>query len=343
MTAMPNTRNSDLDRPAGRRVAIVDRPAGHSLVELLLALTVSLVIIAGAVGLYARARDLQRAGDAHARLQEVARLALATLEADLRMAGFQGLAPAGTIVTLDPALLFPAKCGGTGWLLPTAGYVDGSNNRYLAAPGCAAGSGGAQPGSDVLVLRRASAERIVFTSSNVPGADRDRVLLLSTRAAASLFLPQALSGGVPGGLAAAALTGPAPNTEVRAWQVHAYYVSRGSSVDADVPALRRKSLTGGPNIGDEEIAVGIEDLQFRIGADTDHDASVDSYFEPGALPAGAVPLCVRLWLRLRSVERDNPLGGSAASSYADRAWPAADDGYSRLLVDKTILLRNTAR
>jgi type IV pilus assembly protein PilW len=340
---MHAAQDTGLHRGVGRRTAIADRPAGHSLVELLLALTVSLVIIAGAVGLYARARDLQRAIDAHARLQEVARLTLATLEADLRMAGFQGLAPTGTAVTLDPALSVPAKCGGTGWLPPTAGYVDGSNNQYLTAASCAAVSGGAQPGSDVLVLRRASAERIVFTSSSVPSADRDRVLLLSTRDAGTLFLPQALGGSVPGSLAAAALTGPAPDTEVRTWRVHAYYVSSGSSVGADVPALRRKSLTGGPNIGDEEIAVGVEDLQFRIGADTNHDASVDSYFEPGALPAGAAPLCVRLWLRLRSVERDNPLGGSASSSYADRHWPAVDDGYSRLLVDRTILLRNAAR
>jgi type IV pilus assembly protein PilW len=328
---------------AARGAAIASRPVGHSLVELLLTLTISLVVIAGAVSLYARARDLQRASDAHARLQEIARLALAALEADLRMAGFQGLAHSGTPVTLDAPLVFPAKCGGIEWLVPAAGYVAGSNNHYLAAANCAAGTGGAQPGSDVLVLRRASAARIVFTSSTVPSADRDRVLLLSTRNTARIFLPQALGGGVPGGLAATALTGPAPNTEVRAWQVHAYYVSNGSSVGADVPALRRKSLTGGPNIGDEEIAVGVEDLQFRIGADTDHDASVDSYFEPGVLPEGAVPLCVRLWLRLRSVERDNPLGGSAASSYADREWPAVDDGYSRLLVDKTVLLRNAVR
>jgi type IV pilus assembly protein PilW len=343
MTAMHAACSTDPHCHAARRVAITDRPFGHSLVELLLTLTISLVVIAGAVSLYGRARDLQRASDAHARLQEVARLALAALETDLRMAGFHGLSPSGTPVTLDPALTFPAKCGGIGWLAPTGGHVEGSNNRYLTAASCAAGTGGAQPGSDVLVLRRASAERIVFTTSNVPSADRDRVLLLSTRNAGTLFLPQALGGGVPGGLAAAALTGPAPNTEVRAWQVHAYYVSSGSSVGADVPALRRKSLTGGPNIGDEEIAVGVEDLQFRVGADTDHDASVDSYFEPGELPEGAVPLCVRVWLRLRSVERDNPLGGSAASSYADREWPAVDDGYSRLLVDKTVLLRNAVR
>jgi type IV pilus assembly protein PilW len=326
-----------------RQGAAVCRPAGHSLIELLLALAISVAVVAWAVTLYARSRDLQRAADAHARLQEVARHSLAVIEADLRMAGFRGLATAEVPITLDPALVFPAKCGGLDWLAPPGGHVDGSNNRYLAVPNCAAAAGGPQPGADVLVVRRASAERIVLSSATVPAPDRDRVLLLSTRNAGSIFLAQTVGGGVPAGYPATALTGSAPEAEVRAWMVNAYYVSGGSSVGAEVPALRRKSLTGGPNIGDEELAVGIEDLQFRVGADTDDDASVDSYFEPEALPAGAVPLCVRLWLRLRSVERDNPPGGSAASSYADRHWPAADDGYSRMLVSKTILLRNAAR
>jgi type IV pilus assembly protein PilW len=326
-----------------RPCAAACRPAGHSLIELLLALAISVAVVAGAVTLYARSRDLQRAADAHARLQEVARHSLAVIEADLRMAGFRGLATAEVPITLDPAIAFPAKCGGVDWLAPPAPPVDGSNNQYLAAPDCAAASGGAQSGSDVLVVRRTSTERIELSSSNVPGPDRDRALLLSTRNAGAIFLPQTLGGGVPAGYPATALTGPAPDVEVRAWLVNAYYVSAGSSVGADVPALRRKSLAGGPSIADEEIAVGIEDLQFRVGADTDDDASVDSYFEPEALPAGAVPLCVRLWLRLRPVERDNPPGGSAASSYADRQWPAVDDGYSRMLVSKTILLRNAAR
>jgi type II secretory pathway pseudopilin PulG len=319
------------------------RTAGHSLVELLLALAIIVAAVAGAVTLYARGRDLQRASDAHQRLQEVARLALAVIETDLRMAGFRGLLPEDAPVTLDAALSFPAKCGGLNWLAPAAGEVDGSNNRYLTAANCAAIAGGAQPGADVLVVRRASADRIVLTSASVPSAERDRVLLVSSRSDGALFLPQTLGGGVPTGFPAVTLTGPAPDTEVRAWRVNAYYVSSGSSAGADVPALRRKSLTGGPGIGDEEIAVGIEDLQFRLGVDTDADSNVDSYFEPATLPAGAVPLCARVWLRLRSVERDNPPGGSAASSYADRHWPAVDDGYSRILASKTVLLRNIAR
>jgi hypothetical protein len=49
---------------------------------------------------------------------------------------------------------------------------------------------------------------------------------------------------------------------------------------------------------------------------------------------------VQLWLRLRSVERSGAAAAFAASNYADRTWPASNDGYARMLVTKTIHVRN---
>ena len=114
--------------------------------------------------------------------------------------------------------------------------------------------------------------------------------------------------------------------------------SRASS--RSIPALRRKLLTGGPGISDEEIAPGVEDLQFRVGADVDGDGAIDSYFEPEAVPAGARAVCVQLWLRMRSVERSGAAAAFGATSYADRTWPASNDGFARMLVTKTIHVRN---
>jgi hypothetical protein len=130
-------------------------------------------------------------------------------------------------------------------------------------------------------------------------------------------------------------------SELRSLLVHAYYISVDSSVGAAVPALRRKALIGGPGVGDEEIGTGVEDLQFRIGADVDGDGSLDSFFDPGALPADATPLCIRLWLRVRGVERSGATAAAAGASYADRNWPPVDDGYDRMLVTKTIQIRNS--
>lgn len=311
------------------------RQLGVSLVESMVALAIAVLLLAGTLFALSKARAAQRSFDARARMQETAWQALALLEADLRMAGYRGLASAAAD---DASLTFPAKCGGLPWVAAAARPVQGDNGVGLTQPDCAASGGGFQSGSDALVVRRASAEAVSLAGTKVPAAMRDRVLLASRYDAAALFVADAATGVLPAGFDTA--TDPTDPVEVREWLVNAYYVSRGSSVGARVPALRRKTLQVGPNVGDEEIAAGVEDLQVTIGADVDADGTLDAHFAPGAVPAGAHAVCVRVWLRVVALERDNPPGGTPSSSYADRAWPAVDDGRSRLLLSKTVFLRN---
>jgi type IV pilus assembly protein PilW len=319
-------------------------PAGHAgagLVEVLVALALGLFLVAVALALHSRAGSAMRAIDVHARMHETARHALAVIETDVRMAGYWGLAHAPQNVTPHPSFAFPARCGGTGWITNVARPLDGTNNRYLTVSNCAAGGGGARPGADVLVVRRASARPIALTSTTVPSAVRDEVLLFSTRERAEIFVAQATGNAIPTGFPATAPPGlPAPS-ELRRMLVHAYYVSADSSVGPGIPALRRKLLIGGPTVSDEEIATGVEDLQFRIGADVDGDGTLDGYFEPESVPVTAQPVCLRVWLRVRGIERSGAAAANAASTYADRSWPATSDGFDRLLVTRTVSLRNS--
>jgi type IV pilus assembly protein PilW len=314
---------------------------GFSLVEILLALAISLLLVAGSVTLLAKARNLQRAADTHARMQETARHALSVIEADLRMAGYWGPAHRPERMTTNPALAFPDRCGGISWVTSIAQAVDGTNNRYLGVSNCAASAGGAVAGADVLVIRRASARQLSLATTTVPATARDRVLVVSSLAKGQLFVPRTLGNQVPAGFDVSSVAGEPPPAEVRSLVVHAYYVSVDSGAGRNFPALRRKVLISGPGVSDEEIAAGVEDLQFRIGLDVDRDARVDTYAEPGPLPIGAVPVTVQVWLRLRSQERDGTRGSSPAVIYADRVWPATTDGYDRIHVTKTIHLRNT--
>ncbi len=84
------------------------------------------------------------------------------------------------------------------------------------------------------------------------------------------------------------------------------------------PRCGARQLVGGPNVSDEEIGTGVEDLQFRIGADVDGDGALDSFFDPGTLPvAGAA--CLRADLAARAgVERTGATAASDGASYADR-------------------------
>jgi hypothetical protein len=276
-------------------------------------------------------------------MHETARHVLALIESDVRMAGYYGLAHTAENVSIHPLFAFPERCGGPGWVTEFEQFVDGTNNQYLGATNCAALSGGAQAGSDVLIVRRASARPIELTSTVVPTSARDEVLLVSTRETAQLFVAKDIGGVIPSGYPVEAAPGMNPPSELRSLLVHAYYVSVDSSVGESVPALRRKALIGGPGVGDEEIGTGVEDLQFRIGADVDGDGILDSFFDPGTLPAEAIPLCIRLWLRVRGLERSGATAASAGVSYADRTWPPVNDGYDRMLVTKTIRIRNSRR
>jgi len=314
---------------------------GCGLVEAVSALAIGLFLIAAAVALHGRASGALRALDSHARMHETARQALAAIESDVRMAGFWGLAHGYENVSIHPSLTFPARCGGTSWVTDIGSPVAGTSNRYLDVPNCAPSAGGAQLGADVLIVRRASARVVALLTTTVPAAVRDEVMLISMREQAQIFVAQDIGNTIPAGFPLAAAQGLPPPSELRSLLVHAYYVSVESSVDVSVPALRRKLLTGGPGVSDEEIATGVEDLQFRIGADVDGDGALDSYFEPEAMPAGARAVCVQVWLRVRSVERSGATATTAASAYADRIWPAVNDGFNRMLVTKTIYVRNS--
>jgi type IV pilus assembly protein PilW len=328
------------DATANSRVGRVLGTQGFSVIELLVALAIAAFAIAGALTLCIKAHDLQATLDSQARLQETARYALAIVEADLRMAGFWGLTSDPAVVTANASLGFPAKCGGAAWVTSTARFVDGSNNTYLAAPNCNAAAGGASPGADVLIVRRASAQRLNPQRPTVTAANRNRVMIVTNHARGEIFVPQALANAIPPGYATADVAGEPPLADTRALSVTAYYISVNSSVATGYPALRRKTLIAGPDIGDEEVVAGVEDLQFEVGVDTNDDANVDLFVNAGAVPTDAVPLCVRLWLRIRALERDNAYRDDRPVSYGDRTSPASGDAFRRLLITKTVRLRS---
>jgi type IV pilus assembly protein PilW len=307
---------------------------------LLVALAIAAFAIAGALTACIKARDLQVTLDSQARLQETARYAMAIVEADLRMAGFWGLTSNATAVTANAALTFPAKCGGASWITNAPQFVDGANNGYLAVPNCTPTSGGARTGADVLIVRRASAQRLTPQQPIVSAGSRNRVLVVSNHAGAEIFVPQDIANAIPPGYATADVTGEPPHADTRVLSVNAYYVSANSSAANGYPALRRKTLVAGPDVSDEEIVAGIEDLQVQIGVDTDADANVDLFVNPGGVPSGAIPVCVRIWLRVRAQERDNSYRDDRSVTYADRTVAGTGDAFRRLLVTKTIQLRN---
>jgi len=326
--------------------------AGFSLAELMLALTLGLGLVLGMVAIQQQGSRLSRNVATAGRLQDAARLALGVIEADLRMANHWGLHSRADWIAnrAQPGDPLPAPfssaqgdrisvCGGADshWAIHLEQYVEGSNGSYGLA--CAA-TGGSRPGSDTLVVRRAA--------DTAPASlDPQRIYVQSRRTQGVLFVPQA--GCTNPSQAACLPAGYAPgSSQSRALLARAYYVSPNSTQRPGLPALRRKSLGNvnsasvGGAMTDEELVAGIEDLQVRFGVDTDGDASLDEYVEPGAVPAGARVVAATVWVRVRAEDAEPGHVDDTRYRYAGMTadW-VAGDAYRRILVSRTIQLRNT--
>lgn len=309
------------------------RSRGLSLIELMVALVISLVLIGGAIQVYVFSRQNYDVNESVARLQESARYALSVLEPDIRMANQWGLLKGFIEV---PAAGFDTNCG-TNFAGNLTATLGGTDNQYSF--GCAAYGNGAVGSSDTLIVRRAS----VIPSTATSG----RLLVCSTRTQAVLVTDSTTCIAPPNG-------------QVNDLIVNAYYVDRDSEFRAGVPTLRRWVLTGVNAMTDVEIVPGVEDMQIQFGIDTTGTAGIaQRYVSPGNVPPNAQIVTVRLWLLVRSETPEQDLDTSTRQvyEYGDRdidngetsdlsATGAArqayvpQDRFRRLLVSKTIQVRN---
>jgi type IV pilus assembly protein PilW len=327
---------------------------GLSLVELMVAMAIGTFLLAGAITVFGKTRDLYRTNDAAARLQETARYAMSTIEADLRMANYWGLMSRADLIengpaldlanppAVDPTYSLPAEltgyagtinqCGAM-WAVKLPAYVEATDSYTL---GCAAAGSGAVAGSDTLTIRRVSTQVIAPAAL---GASAGQVKIQTSRVQGTLFA----SGTLPVGYLP-------PLSETRALVINGYYIGQDSDERAGTPSLRRKQLDvagGAPTIADLQIVPGVEDLQVEFGADFNNDQNADYFVQPNtAIPAGDQVVAVRVWLLVRAEQADTGYTDSRTYTYASRTGAAAltpGDSFQRVLVSKTIALRNTRR
>lgn len=328
------------------------RQSGLSLVELMVSLAIGLFLIAGVISVFGKTSDLYRTNESAARIQETARYALSTIETDLRMANNWGLTSSADLIenapTLDPANLpaanpsysLPAglaayattisSCGSM-WAIKLPAYIEASNNAYSLT--CAAYNNNASAGADQLTVRHVTA---------IPMDDAQRlgsagqIKIQTSRVQGTLFADTAIPVGYL-----------SPTSETHALVTHGYYIDDDSDDAAGTPSLRRKSLAvsagGAPEIQDEEVVPNVEDLQVELGVDLNGDQNADYFVSPDtAIPAGDEIVAMRVWLMVRAERPEVGFQDDRSYQYADRNV-TPNDGYRRLLVSKTIALRNTRR
>jgi len=73
-----------------KQLSLHNRISGVSLIELLIAMTLGLILLAGMIAVFSGNKRSSELNTAMANIQENARFALSALGKDIRMAGFQG-------------------------------------------------------------------------------------------------------------------------------------------------------------------------------------------------------------------------------------------------------------
>ena len=307
-----------------------------TLIELMVALAIGAFLMIGAMTVFMQSRTTFRVTDSVSRLQETARFALDSLEPDIRMAQYWGLISRSELVLgrrapTDPVSMGQNTCGNN-WTINLVQAVQGTNNSYNWT---CAGTAPVETNSDTLVVRHASDDIVLPQAAQLS--------IVSSRFNGTLFNTLAIPAGYP-----------AVTTEIHRLMVSGYYVRRADAANP-FPALRRKVLGANGAITDEEVISGVEDMQVQFGLDMDppgglNRGSVDRYVNPNSpiidpTNAGYNPnaeiLAVRIWLRVRAERAENGFTDTANYVYADQNVGPFNDGFRRVLVSKTIYLRNT--
>ena len=291
------------------------RQHGLTLIELMISITIGTVLMAGIVSIFASSKQSYKLQDTLTYLQESGRFAIDLISKDLRRAGYWGANSQVMKTSTAPNIM-----GTTGFVRVTAGNyetcdattgllleerlfaINDTNSGY----GCIPSSGlDAYLQGDVITARYASPQ--MSTSADM-AADGNRFFIRSSIKSGRLF-----TGSAEGTLANQ-ITNEGP-TESRAVVANTYYIgdSGKSCGGVKIPALYRVVLdTDGTPIR-QKLFEGVEQLQIRVGWDSDGDRIADKYEDAdapaiadqnpwtwnGLFPFGSKIVSTRIWILVR--------------------------------------------
>jgi len=281
--------------------------SGFSLVELMIAMTIGLLLLAGLVMIFVNSSEANRELQKTAQQIENGRYAVDVVSQDLRLAGFYGhihelnnIAMPGMIppdpcvsalgAALTSSLRFPVQ-GYRGSVHATTPVSDAPAN--VSSTSCTAlSTANLRPGSDVLVIRRADtnplgAVDITTTNAFYIQATSSALEVQLGGGAAIGNCPSAnehckADGATPSALKLANGAAPAPSAPIRRLRVHVYFVApcsipngggtvcTGTSDDGGrpIPTLKRLELTSSGTITIVPMVEGIEYFKVEYGVDT---------------------------------------------------------------------------
>jgi len=320
-----------------------NKQRGFSLIEIMIALTIALVLMAGVMGIMSSSKRTYSIQQDLARLQENARFAMEFITSDLRMAGYFGCAGKASL----PMQWFNAcdgACASTNLTCLGANNSDCFRVAYLDAnPGAFAIEhlSGTTPLSNTVgtgpftpTTSGAIAVNDIVVASDCGGAEQRTVNAIASDG--SITLDRGLTRTYNN-------AGQSFGAEMRPLAVNIYDIraadwsdpANGSTTDPeDGFSLFRNGA---------ELIQGVEKMEIRYGQDIDGDGVPDQYRPATAVTDWNNVFSARVTLLMQTIEQryDRDLDTRTYDLGEPVAYNPTDDRRRRRVFSTVVRLRNT--
>lgn len=300
--------------------------AGFSLVELMLAMTITLIVMTGVIQTMLDNKSKFILGDQLSLIQENARFAVEEMSRELRMAGYKGCSGSAAVANMidgSAADNFFSGFGVEGWdsSEASAAFPDEFNTSLWSF------SDLSKSDPDAFIIRRVSNDTsfsVVGHNSNSAEIDVDEVHGISSGEIMVVATPDCrqvsifqvtgnnprkfghnIGGSVnPGNCIKKKMYGSfncidtataqqmdlPSGSKVMKFEAGAYYIGP-SSIDVSVPSLYRESIQNNSGVSStvaSELLIGVENMQILYGVDTSNDNQINRYVSADAI-SGITP------------------------------------------------------
>lgn len=322
---------------------------GLTLVEMMIAITISLILLAGVMQIFTGSRQTYRVQDNMARLQENGRFAMDFLSKDIRMADHWGCMK--NSANLVNNLIGGGGLGAVAGLAGTEGAAGAPDTITLAT---------AIPSNITVTTQMPTSSAVIFATANALAVNS--IVIISDCSNGDIFQVTHLPGaggighnsgaGAPGnsfnnpsptcpGAATNCLSGDyGPGAEIMSTQTITYSIA-ADATNNNLPTLYRSSTgIGAGAAAAQPLVEGVETMQILYGEDLNADRSADRY-----VPANTAGLVmnnvVSVRVSLVLVTAENNLATTPQTYInADGMTVTAADRRLRRVFSSTIQLRN---
>jgi type IV pilus assembly protein PilW len=316
-----------------------NRQQGLGLVELMIAMTLSLLLSVAVITVFtANSRSFNQDENV-LRMQDDARHALREIAFELSMAGhYADLLIPGS-VTPDDSLALTTDCGPIGaddWMYQTVTPGTDQTLSVVALDNATGGDAAAnfscinasefENGTDIVSIKRVAGIR--------DGAAANGRVYLRTNGTVGLLFQEPMTA-VP------AIAVPPPRSDWE-YRPNIFFVRNYAQVPGDgIPTLCRKILSGvTPGMTTECLATGIEDLQVEYGIDTTEDGRANVFLPNPTIAQIQSVVSARIFVLARTLENDIRYDNDKTYNVSNATPFTPGDGFHRRVVSTTVSIQN---